>query len=88
MRTRKYKIVEVRWTDAISEDTWTAVEDLMQPPEVITIGALVKETKHFVHISNSFSCAPGDTDVAATMTIPKKMIHRFKEIKRVHCGRA
>jgi hypothetical protein len=84
-----YDVVLVKWIDAHSVDGWTALHELTDPPVVITVGVVVKETDGALYVSGSFGCydAPEDEEVATTMVIPKGMIKSKTIIRKNICGK-
>ena len=80
---KTFKVVKVVWTDAASLDEWQTVKDL--PKEAvpcITIGFLVKTTKQYYYIANTFTTYETVDELMTTgvMMIPKKWVTSFEEI--------
>lgn len=73
----RFPLVELVWDDAQADPSWTDPKDMLpQPALVTTVGFLVKESDAYVVIASTYE----DTDVVATMQIPKGMIVSRKVI--------
>lgn len=71
-----FKVVEIYWTDAFSEDGWkdiAALTDKQFQASVKTIGYLVLENDLFYYVANSVSYG----QAACTMAIPKGMVQNI-----------
>lgn len=81
---KTFKVVKVVWTDAASIDEWKSVDDL---PKVavpcITVGFLVKTTRQYYYIANTFTTYETVDELMTTgvIMIPRKWVTSFKEIQ-------
>lgn len=70
----KYKLVIVRWLDAVSENTWTDVKDLDAPHEILSAGWLIVDNTKQVSVAASVSAVDQDGDINNIITIPRGMV--------------
>jgi len=83
----RYPLVEVRWTDVISEAGWQPVRDVIKSklPECVTKGHLLSQSKGVTRIFGDFSKGKeeGSIDELANSTlIPNSIIISIKKIKK------
>lgn len=74
-----YPIVAVIWDDATALDGWTDGNDELRPCLVLSVGFLVKKTKH--HIVLAQDLAP-DGQQCGRGQIPLGMVKRIKVLKK------
>lgn len=73
----KFKLIEVTWDDAQTDDGWGEAPEVLEPALVTTVGFLVRETKEHLLIASSYD----DKHTNGRIQIPKGMIKSRKEIK-------
>lgn len=77
-----YPFVEIVWDDASSNsESWTSINDISAPEQVITRGWLVKETDTYVSVAASVANEELHEEVVGnTMTIPVGMVRSRREL--------
>lgn len=73
----KYKLIEIEWDDAQTDDGWEEAPDDLEPALAITVGFLIRETKDHLLIASTYD----EKHTNARLQIPKKMIVSRKELK-------
>ena len=82
----RYPLVEVRWTDVVSEAGWQPVLDVNKAklPECVTKGHLLSQSKGITRIFGDFSKGKEEgaiDELANTTLIPNSNILKIKKIK-------
>lgn len=72
-----YKIVAILWDDAETSDGWEDIEESYKTAEITSIGMLIYEDDKVYVVASSAN----ENICAGKMTIPKRMVKQFKEIK-------
>lgn len=73
----KFKLVEITWDDASTDDGWAAAPENLEPQLATTVGFVVRETKDHILIASTYD----ENHTNGRIQIPKKMIKSKKEIK-------
>ena len=82
----RYPLVEVRWTDVVSEAGWQPVRDVIKSklPECVTKGHLLSQSKGITRIFGDFSKGKEEgavEEVGNTTLIPNSIIISIKKIQ-------
>ena len=78
------KLYEVRWLDAYEmESGWHSIEDALKitPPEVCSVGYVLKETEEYILLAADIGSDKMDNDVGRVQVIPGQWIVDKKEVK-------
>ena len=78
------KLYEVKWLDAYEmESGWHSLKDAMKitPPEVLSVGYVLQETKEYLLIAADIGSSKMDNDVGRVQVIPGQWIVDKKEVK-------
>lgn len=73
----KYKLYEIIWDDAQTDDGWDEPPEDLKPAVAVTVGFVVRETKNHILIASTYD----ESHTNGRLQIPKKMIISKKEIK-------
>ena len=71
------QLYEVRWLDAYEmESGWHSLKDAMKttPPEVLSVGYVLKETKEYLLLAADIGSDKMDNDVGRVTVIPGQWI--------------
>ena len=71
------KLYEIRWLDAYEmESGWQTLEDALKitPPEVSSVGYVLKETKEYIILAADIGSDKMDNDVGRVTVIPGQWI--------------
>ena len=84
--TDRYPLVEVRWTDVVSEAGWQPIRDVVKSklPECVTKGHLLSQSKGMTRIFGDFSKGKEEgsvEEIANTTLIPNSIIINIKKIQ-------
>jgi len=77
------QLYEVKWLDAYEmESGWHSLQDAMKttPPEVLSVGYVLKETKEYLLLAADIGSDKMDNDVGRVTVIPGQWIVDKKEI--------
>ena len=77
------KLYEVKWLDAYEmESGWQTLEDALKvtPPEVSSVGYVLKETKEYIILAADIGSDKMDNDVGRVTVIPGQWIVDIKII--------
>jgi len=82
----RYPLVEVRWTDIVSDAGWQSIHDVAKAklPECVTKGHLLSESKGITRIFGDFAKGKEDgalDEVGNTTLIPNSIIISIEKIK-------
>ncbi len=77
--SRAHPIVAILWDDATAVDGWSTGDDEPKPCLVLSVGFLVKKTKH--HIILAQDLAP-DGMVCGRGQIPRGMVRQIKTLRK------
>ena len=78
------KLYEVKWLDAYEmESGWHSIEDALKitPPEVCSVGYVLKETEEYILLAADIGSDKMDNDVGRVQVIPGQWIVDKKEVK-------
>lgn len=77
------ELYEVKWLDAYEmESGWQTLEDALKitPPEVSSVGYVLKETKEYIILAADIGSDKMDNDVGRVTVIPGQWILEIKII--------
>ena len=77
------KLYEVKWLDAYEmESGWHSIEDAIKitPPEVCSVGYILKETEEYILLAADIGSDKMDNDVGRVQVIPGQWIVSKKQI--------
>jgi len=82
----RYPLVEVRWTDVVSDAGWQHIRDVIKTklPECVTKGHLLSQSKGITRIFGDFSKGKEEgavEEVGNTTLIPNSIIINIKKIQ-------
>ena len=73
----RYELYEIKWLDAYEmESGWLDLEDALKikPPEVRSVGYVLKETKEYIILAGDLGSDQIDKDVGRVTVIPGQWI--------------
>ena len=77
------KLYEIKWLDAYEmESGWQTLEDALKitPPEVSSVGYVLKETKEYIILAADIGSDKMDNDVGRVTVIPGQWVLEVKII--------
>tara|TARA_R100001244_G_scaffold86714_1_gene66158 strand:- start:758 stop:1054 length:297 start_codon:yes stop_codon:yes gene_type:complete len=82
----RYPLVEVKWTDVISDAGWQHIRDVIKTklPECVTKGHLLSQSKGVTRIFGDFSKGKEEgavEEIGNTTLIPNSIVISIKKIK-------